>query len=298
MRSIACDALQPVYEATHGADGFASIEVDPTIASDTGAQVEQAVRLWNAVGRPNLMVKIPGTRAGLPAIESCLFHGINVNVTLLFSVTRYREVADAWMRALEHRAAAGQPLDRIASVASFFVSRIDTKIDAELDAMVDARRAAASALRGCIAIANAKVAYESFEHLLARDRWKTLAAKGARPQRLLWASTSTKDPRYPDTYYAEALVGPDTVDTMTPATFRAYLDHGRPEPRIARDRSRVREQCGALGALGIDLGRVTDELEDEGVASFAESFRASTKAIADKRRRVADADRQHRSAHG
>lgn len=287
--TLACDELRAVYDRTNGADGFASIEVDPTIAHDTAAQVEQAKRLWDAVDRPNLMVKIPATRAGLPAIESCLAHGININITLLFSVSRYREVEEAYLRALERRVATGKPLDRVASVASFFVSRIDTKIDALLDAMPNALRGAAGALRGQIAIANAKIAYEEYERRAGSERFRALAAKGARPQRLLWGSTSPKDPRYADIYYVEALAGRDTVDTMTLDCVRAYLDHGAPEERLTRDRDRAHRQMAALAELAVDFERVTDQVEEEGVEKFVKSFRDSLRAIAAKRRAVAGA---------
>jgi transaldolase len=282
--TMACDQLRIVHSGSDGADGFASIEVAPALAGDTAGSVAQATRLWRAIDRPNLMVKIPGTRAGLPAIEQCLADGINVNITLLFSVARYREVIEAHLRALERRAAAGQPIDRVASVASFFVSRVDTKVDKALDALPNSLAGAAGGLRGQIAIANAKIAYEEYQRVIASDRWKALAAKGARPQRLLWASTSTKDPTYPDLYYAEALIGPDTVDTMTPATFRAYLDHGEPEPRLARDVKGAHGQLTALVTFGIDLDAITGHLEDEGVASFAESFAKALRAIAAARR--------------
>ncbi len=282
--ALACDVLLPAYEESGGTDGFASIEVDPTIASDTAAQVEQATRLWRAVNRPNLMVKIPATRAGLPAIESCLAHGININVTLLFSVSRYREVVEAHLRALERRAHANQRLDHVASVASFFVSRVDTKIDRLLDARRDAlRREEAESLRGRIAIANAKIAYEAYERVVASDRWGALAARGAQSQRLLWGSSSPKDPRYADTYYIEALVGPDTVDTMTLEGVRAYLDHGKPELRITKDRDLAHSQLEQLEDLDVKLDRITDQLETEGVTAFTESFRRSLQAIAEKR---------------
>lgn len=281
--TLACDKLRARYDSSGGRDGFASIEVSPVLASDTAAQIEQATRFWRAVDRPNLMVKIPGTSAGVPAIEACLSGGININVTLLFSVTRYREVVEAYLRALERRVAKNEPVERVASVASFFVSRVDTKVDQSLDAMTDDRRDAARALRGEIAIANAKLAYEHYESVLAGDRWKALAARGARPQRLLWASTSTKDPSYPDTYYVDALVGPNTVDTMTPASMRAYLDHGDPEPRIATDLERARRQMESLRQLGIDFAHVAEQLEDEGVASFTKSFHEAVRSIGDKR---------------
>jgi transaldolase len=288
----ACDELRSVYDATRGADGFASIEVDPRIANDTAAQVEQAKRLWDAVHRPNLMVKIPATRPGLPAIESCLAHGVNINITLLFSVNRYREVIEAHLRALEKRVALGAPIDGIASVASFFVSRVDTKIDKLLDAMPNALRGAAGSLRGQIAIANAKLAYEEYERIIASERWKALAQKGARPQRLLWGSTSPKDPLYADTYYVEALVGRDTVDTMTREVFRAYLDHGEPAERLTRDRDRAHAQIAKLEELAIDLERITDQLEEEGIEAFVKAFRESVSAIEKKRAQSVWASRE------
>lgn len=281
--SRACDVLAPVYRASEGADGFVSIEVDPTIATDTGAQVEQAVRLWQQVDRPNTMIKIPGTRAGLPAIASCLQHGIHVNVTLLFSVPRYREVLEAFLVALERRVAAGYRVDHIASVASFFVSRVDTKVDRMLDERPNALQGAAEALRGAIGIANAQLAYEEYLRVFAGDRWKRLAAQGARPQRLLWASTSSKDPRYSDTYYVDALVGPGTVDTMTVDSLRAYLDHGQPAPRLASDLARAHQQMTALSTLAIDFAEVAEQLEAEGVAKFADSYRDAIRRIARKR---------------
>lgn len=281
--TLACDALRPVYDASGGRDGFASIEVSPSLAGDTDAQIEQASRFWRAVDRPNLMVKIPGTPAGVPAIEACLARGININITLLFSVPRYREVLEAYLCALEQRVAKGQPIDRVASVASFFVSRVDTKVDQALDGMDGAERDVARELRGTIAIANAKLAYEHYESVIESDRWRALADKGARPQRLLWASTSTKDPSYPDTYYLDALAGPDTVDTMTPASIRAYLDHGEPEARIAQDLEGARRQMEQLGEVGIDFAEVARELEEEGIASFAKSFNQAVASIQDKR---------------
>ncbi len=277
----ACDRFRPLYEETRGMDGFVSIEVAPELAHDTDATIAEVERLYGAVARPNVMVKIPGTRAGVPAIERCLAAGIDINITLLFAVERYLEVARAYLRALETRAAQGLPLDTVSSVASFFVSRIDTKVDRAID-----RSGAGRELRGRIAIANAKVAYDAFLQIAASERWQALAAKGARPQRLLWASTSTKDPAYPDVYYADALVGPDSVDTMTPETFRAYRDHGSPEVRITEELDRARDDLASLARAGIDLAAVTRELEDEGVRSFEESHRRALATIADKRRAV------------
>jgi transaldolase len=211
----ACDAFLDVHDQSGGVDGLVSLEVDPTLARDTSGTITEARRLWAAVNRPNAMIKIPGTTDGLPAITRCLADGINVNVTLLFSVSRYEEVIEAFLKGLEERVSKGQPVDRIASVASFFVSRLDGKIDPVLDAK------GAEALRGTAAIANACAAYAAFEKCIAGPRWQALAARGARPQRPLWASTSTKDPKYPDVYYVEALIAEHTVNTLPPATFDA-----------------------------------------------------------------------------
>jgi transaldolase len=285
----ACDRLRPVYDRTGGRDGFASIEVSPLSAHDTGHSIEEAHRLWRDVARPNVMVKIPGTPEGLPAIERCLADGLNINITLLFSVRRYLEVARAHRRALEERREGGRPFDHIASVASFFVSRVDTKVDKALDALGPRGGATARGLRGQIAIANAKLAYAEYEALVDSDGWKALATRGARPQRLLWASTSPKDPAYPDTYYADALVGADTVDTMTLESLRGYLDHGQPEVRLTKAYALAGAQTDALHELGIDLPRIERELEDEGVAAFSDSYHRAVGAIAERRRALSGA---------
>ncbi len=264
----ACDAFRPVYEHSRGTDGLVSLEVSPTLARDGTATEAAARRLWAAVARPNLMIKIPGTVEGLGAIERCIADGINVNVTLLFSVARHEAVMEAYLRGLERRAAAGQPLAHVASVASFFVSRVDTKVDPMLD------RAGHGELRGTIAIANACLAYAAFERVFRGGRWDALAAKGAQVQRPLWASTSTKDPALPDVYYVEALIAPQTVNTLPPETFVAYRDHGAPAVRIADGTATAAARLAALAAAGIDLARVTDELETEGVDKFAASFRS------------------------
>jgi transaldolase len=264
----ACDGFRPLYDATAGADGLVSLEVTPDLAHDTEATVAAATRLWRAVERPNAMIKIPGTREGLPAITESLARGVNINITLLFSVDRYREVIAAFMEGLARRVREGLPVDRIASVASFFVSRVDGRVDPLLDKAGDPKR-----LRGTIAIANAGVAYEAFERSLETPAWKALAAKGARPQRPLWASTSTKDPRLPDTYYIEALIAPMTVNTMPPDTFDAYRDHGKPEVRIRQAIAEAPARLAALEASGISLAEVTRFLEEDGVAKFADSYR-------------------------
>jgi transaldolase len=263
----ACDAFAGVYEATGGADGLVSLEVSPTLAQDTEGTIHEAQRLWRALDRPNAMIKIPGTPEGLPAITHCIAAGLNVNVTLLFSVDRYAEVIDAFLDGLDRRHAAGHPLRAVASVASFFVSRVDGKVDPRLDRLGDP-----SGLRGRIAIANACATYRLFEWSLGTPRWERLARAGARPQRPLWASTSTKDPRYTDVHYVEALVAPRTVNTLPPETFAAYRDHGRPAVRIQEGVASAPALLKALAAAGIDLAAITRELEADGVAKFAASY--------------------------
>jgi transaldolase len=272
----ACDAFQRVYEASGGADGLVSLEVSPSLARDGAATEAAARRLWSAVARPNLMIKIPGTVEGLGAIERCIADGINVNVTLLFSVTRHVAVMEAYLRGLELRAAAARPIDRVASVASFFVSRVDTKVDPLLQA------AGRADLCGTIAIANACLAYAAFERTFRGPRWAALATQGARVQRPLWASTSTKDPTLPDVYYVEALIAPHTVNTLPPETFAAYRDHGDPAVRIGEGLATAADRMAALAAAGIDLEAVTRQLEDEGVDKFAASFRSLLSGIDQK----------------
>ncbi len=266
----ACDIFRPVFDRAGNGDGTVSLEVSPTLAHDTEGTVREAERLWHAVDRPNVMIKIPGTKAGLPAITRCLAKGININVTLLFSVQRYAEVVEAFLAGLEGFYARGAEIEADAphSVASFFVSRVDGKVDPLLD------RAAGrgDALRGTIAIANACVAYRHFQDSLATPRWKALAARGAKPQRPLWASTSTKDPRYNDVHYVEALIGPETVNTLPPETFAAYRDHGQPAHRLADGMTAAPSRLTALTALGIDLAAITRDLEEDGVQKFSASY--------------------------
>ncbi len=281
----AADILRPVYDSSDGADGFVSIEVEPDLAGHTAATLARVRYLFHRLARPNVLVKIPATPAGLPAIETALADGINVNVTLLFSVDVYRDVAAAYVAALKSRVARGLDVSRVASVASFFVSRVDTKVDPLLD---ERRSAAATALRGRIAVANAKVAYHSFREIFHGPEFEDLRSAGARPQRCLWASTSTKDPTYRDVKYVEELIGPETVDTMPPATIDAFLDHGRVEPTLERDPEGAAVALDALAADGIDLDRATGELRDEGVASFTRSYRDLLAAIDRKRRELAD----------
>jgi transaldolase len=265
----AADLLRPVYEARGRTDGFVSLEVSPHLADDTDATLEEARRLWAAFDRPNAMIKVPGTRAGLPAIRTLIAEGVNVNVTLLFGLERYREVVDAFLSGLEQRVASGAPVDGVASVASFFVSRIDTLVDARLDAMgtPEARK-----LRGEAAIASARCAYAIMQEWMAGERWRKLAQAGAHPQRLLWASTSTKDPAYPDTKYVEPLIGPNTINTMPRSTLDAYRDHGQPAVRVTDNLEGSRAILRALQELGIEPEAVSEQLEREGVRKFVEPF--------------------------
>jgi transaldolase len=265
---MACDSFLPLYQRSERGDGFVSLEVSPTLAHSADATVLEAERLWNALDRPNAMIKIPGTEACLSAITRCIQAGINVNVTLLFSVERYTHVIDAYLSGLERRVERGLPIQHIASVASFFVSRVDGKVDPLLD------RTPGHPLRGKIAIANAARAYLTFERSLASERWGSLSQLGAAPQRPLWASTSTKDPHYPDTYYVEALVAAQTVNTLPPETLDAYRDHGEPSVRIQEAVAEAPTQLEALTRAGIDLEAVTRELEIDGVAKFAASHKA------------------------
>jgi transaldolase len=272
----ACDLFAPVYEATNGKDGLVSIEVSPGVANDVRATVEEGKRLWKTVDRPNVMIKVPGTETGAVSVRELLTEGVNVNITLLFSVDAHRRVMEAFFDALEARAAKGQPIDHIASVASFFVSRVDSAVDKRLDVLIptlpEDRRAHAESLKGKAAIANAKMAYRAFQQLFSGPRWDALAAKGARVQRPLWASTSTKNPKYRDVMYVEQLVGPDTVNTMPPATIEAFRDHGEVARTVDADVDAAERVLADLTALGIDMQQVTDQLLTEGIASFQKSF--------------------------
>jgi len=271
----AADLLQPTYQATGGGDGMVSLEVSPELAHDTAATIREARDLFARLARPNVMIKIPATRAGLPAIEQLITDGININVTLLFAVERYQEVAAAYLSGLERRLRQGQDIDHIASVASFFVSRVDSALDPLLaDKQAE--------LQGCIAIANAKLAYRYFQTLCASERFAKLAAAGARPQRLLWASTSSKNPAYRDVLYVEELIGPQTVNTMPPATYDAFRDHGVVTPTLTNAVETAQAQIDKLAELGIDLRAVTERLEAEGVAAFAKSFSNLLKQIETK----------------
>jgi transaldolase/glucose-6-phosphate isomerase len=282
----AADLLRPVYDATKGEDGFVSLEVSPYLARTTEATLDEARRLWGEVNRPNLMVKVPGTPEGVPAIRTLISEGININVTLLFALDAYQAVAEAYVAGLEKRLAAGQDISHLASVASFFVSRIDTAIDKKIDARVaanDKDAAALKAVRGKVAIANAKLAYAWYQDFIASPRWQTLKAAGARPQRLLWASTGTKDKAYSDILYVEELIGPDTVNTMPPATMDAFRQHGKPRASLTEDVEGARHVLAETERLGLDLNAVTTELTADGVRLFATAFDDLLGAVSRKR---------------
>lgn len=276
----AADILRPVYEASGGVDGYVSLEVAPDLAYDTARTLADARRLWAAVQRPNLMIKVPGTPQGAEAIRELIGEGINVNVTLLFARAAYLNVAEAYLAGLEARLAAGGRIDGIASVASFFVSRIDTAMDAAIAARPEP---GVQALAGKVAIANARLAYQDYKALCAGARWQRLAAQGARPQRLLWASTGTKNPAYRDVIYVEELIGPETVDTIPPATMDAFRDHGRPRASLEDDLAAARDVMAAVERLGLPLPAITERLVAEGVQLFVDAHDKLLAAVARKR---------------
>ena len=276
----AADLLRPIYERTGGSDGYVSLEASPKLAHDTASTVTEVRHLFTALERPNVMIKVPATRAGIPAIETLIGEGININVTLIFSLAQYRAVAGAYIAGLEKLAAAGGDATRIASVASFFVSRVDTAVDQALEEMGEKE------LQGKIATANGKAAYALFREIFSRARWERLVALGARVQRPLWASTGSKNPLYPDTLYVDSLIGPDTVNTLPPATLQAFLDHGRVSPTLEADLQEARARLARLADLGVDLQAITQQLLDDGVAAFAESFEALMVSIAEKREQL------------
>lgn len=280
----ACDIFKPVYAETKRRDGFVSLEVSPFLGYDTKATIEEARRLWKGVDRQNVMIKIPGTAEGVPAIRQCLEEGININITLLFAQSAYEKVAEAFLSALEARAAKGQDISHISSVASFFVSRIDTlvdsKIDEKLKTTTDAGlRTLLESLRGKIAIANARLTYKKYQELFGSPRWKALAAKGAQTQRLLWASTSTKNPKYRDVMYVEELIGADTVDTIPPATIDAFRDHGKLRPSLTENVEGAAKTMADLAKVGISMKEVTDKLVVDGVKLFADAFETLLDAV-------------------
>ena len=274
----ACDIFKPIYSQTNGRDGYVSHEVSPDLANDTKATIEEARRLWKLVNRPNVMIKIPATPEGIPAIRQTLEEGLNINITLLFAQSAYEKVAEAFLAALEARSAKGQDISRIASVASFFVSRIDSlvdsKVDEKLKSATDAQqKTLLESLRGKIAIANAKLTYKKYQELFGNARWNALAAKGAQTQRLLWASTSTKNPKYRDVLYVEELIGADTVDTIPPATFDAFRDHGKLRASLTENVDAARKTMEDLAKAGISMKDVTDKLLVDGVILFADAFK-------------------------
>jgi transaldolase len=287
----ALDLFRPLYDRENGADGFVSLEVSPLLARNTEQTTREAKALWKQLDRPNAMIKIPGTPEGLPAIEECLYRGLNINITLLFSVKAYEKVAHTYIRALQRRADEGLPIDRIASVASFFVSRIDTETDKRIDAKIQqesdpARREALASLKGRIAIANAKNAYTAFQRIFGGPEFAALKAKGARVQRVLWASTSTKNPSYPDTKYFTDLLGRDTVNTMPPETIEAVKDHGEVRAGLTEGLDQACLEVQRLEELGISLDDVTDTLLDAGIKSFASSFEDLMQHIREKREKL------------
>ena len=280
----AADLFRPTYEETKRRDGYVSLEVSPLLANDTQGTIEEARRLWKAVGRPNIMIKVPGTREGLPAIRQLLEEGLNINITLLFAQSVYEQVAEAFIAALEARAAKGQDLSHIASVASFFVSRIDTLVDNQIEAKLKSttdagQRELLASLEGKVAIANAKLTYEKYGELFSSARWKALASKGAQTQRVLWASTSTKNPKYRDVLYVEELIGADTIDTIPPATWEAFRDHGKLRNSLSEDVPGARETMQNLARAGISMKEVTDKLVVDGVKLFADAFNQLLGAI-------------------
>ena len=273
--AAACDVLRPVFDDSGMTDGFVSLEVSPRLAHDTEGTVEEARRLVASVNRPNLMIKVPATPAGLPAVETLITEGVNVNITLIFAQVVYRGVVDAYLSALENRAAAGEPVDDVASVASTFVSRIDTAVDARLEELLAERADDADEIRsllGKAAIANSKAVYEIFEEISASERYQALAADGAQPQRPLWASTSTKNPEYSPTLYVDELIGPNTVNTMPSVTMDAFREQGEVQPTVSSDPDYWSAVLERLAALGVDLDAIMDQLQDEGVQKFIDSY--------------------------
>ena len=283
----AADMLRPIYDRTDGLDGYVSIEVSPTLAHDLPATLNEARHLWSALNRPNIMVKVPATPEGIPAIQTLIGEGINVNVTMLFALDNYREVANAYLSGLEQRVARGEPIERVASVASIFVSRIDVAVDALLEQRIAAtdqpgEQDRLRALLGKAAIANAKASYAIYQEIYGGERFAALQRQGARPQRLLWASTGTKNPAYSDVLYVEALIGPHTVDTMPPATLAAFKDHWQVRPTLLEGMDEAQQTLATIAATGIDLDGVMQKLQDDGVAAFATSYETLLGAIEKK----------------
>lgn len=276
----AADILCSLYDKSNATDGYVSLEVNPTLAYDTEATIAEARRLLDTVERPNVMIKVPATPAGVPAIETLISEGVNVNVTLIFSLGQYEAVTAAYIAGLEKLATSGGEVGKVASVASFFISRVDSAVDAALQSIGN------TDLQGKIGIDNAKIAYARFREVFHGEFWQSLAALGARVQRPLWASTGTKNPAYPDTLYVDGLIGPDTVNTVPPATLKAFLDHGHVVQTIDHDVDIARARLAKLAELGIDLDAITEKLQDEGVLAFAKSFKELITSIAEKRQKL------------
>jgi transaldolase len=290
IRTVA-DLLRPIYDRTNGLDGYVSLEVSPELANDTEGTIKEARRFWKMVERPNLMIKIPATPAGIPAVEQALTDGINVNITLIFSLDSYKAVAEAYLNALESRNAEGKDISHIASVASFFVSRVDTLVDKLLEDKIKAssdatEQAHLKSLEGKAAIANARVVYQEFKHIFGSPRFETLKHSGAHVQRPLWASTSTKNPAYRDVLYAEELLGPDTVDTMPQETIVNFRDHGVVAHTVEKDPKGAQADLDALEQVGIHYAQVTQQLQDEGVKKFADSFHQLFQGIENKQKAI------------
>jgi transaldolase len=288
----AADVLRPVYEKTGGADGYVSLEVNPALAHETEATIAEARRLFASLERPNVMIKVPATPAGIPAVETLIGDGVNVNITLMFSLDQYEAVTAAYIAGLEKLASSDGDVGRVASVASFFISRVDSAVDAALESTGNMD------LQGKIAIDNAKRVYVRFRQTFSGERWQKLAAQSARVQRPLWASTSTKNPAYPDTLYVDNLIGSDTVNTLPQATLEAVLDHGHVAPTVETDLDGIRTRLSKLAELGIDLDAVTKKVLDEGVAAFAKSFEGLMASVAEKRRRLLDDGQQVAASSG
>lgn len=278
--SLAADEMKSVYDSSNGLDGYVSLEVNPLLANKTEETIEQALRLFKELNRKNIMIKIPGTEEGLPAVTEVLANGVNVNVTLIFSIDNYKKVADAFIKGLEKFDSAGGDVSKLASVASFFVSRVDTAVDKELESKGN------KDLLGKIAVANSKYAFEVSKEIYSSERWKKLAAKGARVQRLLWASTGTKNPAYSDVLYVEELIGSDTVNTLPPSTLDAFLDHGKLKSTLSEGIPEAKAQLRKLNSLGVDINQITDKLQIDGVKSFSDSFTSLMKSLKDKSEKI------------
>ena len=282
---LAADSLRPIYDESEGADGYVSLEVRPALSNDTQGTLTEARRLFAMLARPNVLIKVPATHEGIPAVKQLISEGININITLMFSLAHYRDVSEAYLSGLEARAAAGMELRHVASVASFFVSRVDSVVDQRLE------RIGERELRGKIAVANSKLTYEVFRRTFSGSRWDRLEDLGAMKQRVLWASTSTKNPAYPDTLYVDNLIGPDTVNTAPLETIEAFLDHGRLEKTIDDGLAEAHRQIGRLAEIGVDLDEITEQLQIDGVKAFAASFDSLLSSIEKKQRALVSPER-------